>query len=147
MSKFEYMRDFEVKDKTARFTLHAISVGDKSPTLIVKPASEANKPYFNALLKRAHTYAAQMQANKLTDSMVAENRDEDRDLYAKYVLADWENVVDADGAEVKFSSEAAGDFVGALPNWVFDDLRAFCARPVNFVDAKSIVDAGTSGKN
>lgn len=133
---FGHLKQLEVVDRTARFTLHAIKLLSEdapAPVLIVRPASEANKGYFNALLKHSRTYAAQVQAGAVTESAIAENRKQDVALYAAHVVIGWENVVGADGSPVSFSKEACADLLGALPNWLFDDLRMFCGRPVNFL--------------
>lgn len=147
MSQFDYLKTLEVKDRTARYTMHAIQLGDRSPTLLVRPATEANKPYFNALLKRARSYASQLQANAVNESMLVENRNEDRAMYPEFIVVGWEDVVDSKGKTVEFTKEACADFLKSLPNWLFDDLRAFCGKPTSFLEASAAVNGETAGKN
>ena len=150
MSDFDYMSALEVTNSaTASYTLHQINLNDrKSPTLIVHPATEANSRYFNALLQRTGRNASQVASGKINAGMISDNRDEDRELYPNYVVSGWEDVVDSDGKAVKFTPANVADFINALPGWVFDDLRAFCGKPHNFVgDTVLNVDVGTTGKN
>lgn len=145
MSNFSHLGSLEVSaDKTAEYTLHQITVNGVSPTLIVAPATEVNKPYFNALLKRAGKNARQVRAGAVNTGLIEENRDEDRELYPKYVIKGWRNVLDVEGATVKFSQKEVQSFLDALPAWMFDDLRSFCGSPVNFTE---LVDIDTSAKN
>jgi hypothetical protein len=146
MVDFGHLRQHDVRaDSTADYALVQISTGEKTPTLVLRPATEVNRPYFNALLKRTSKRARLLSAGNLNSSMLEENRAEDRALYPQYVVTGWRDVVDAGGEEVKFSKEAAADFVQALPDWVFDDVAAFARNPQNF--AGGPVDAEDVAKN
>lgn len=145
MADFSHLKELDVAaDKTAEFTLHQITVNGRTPVLVVAPATEANKPYFNALLKRAGKAARQMKAGNISADLLEKNRDEDKELYPRYVLKGWRDMVDAGGAEVPFSAEEASNFVEALPNWLFDELRNFCGNPTSFAD---FIDVEVSAKN
>lgn len=147
MVDFSHLQSLEVtNDRTAEYTFHNIEVNGKSPTLIVAPAGEANKPYFNALLKRAGRTARQVSAGKINAGMIGENRDEERELFPAYVVRGWKDMLDADGSEVEFTRENCTDFIKALPDWLFDDLRTFCGKPENFVDSVN-VEVEDLGKN
>lgn len=148
-SKFGDLKQYAIgKDTLARYTLHQIEVNGKSPTLIVGPATEANPSYFNALLKRSARSARQIAAGKVNAGMIAENREEDRNLYPLHILRGWEDMVDAKGKDIEFTREDAVEFIGELPDWVFDDIRNFCGRPDNFVrDGISNLDVEETGKN
>ncbi len=143
MSKFNFAPLQVDGTKTARYELYQLAVNGKTPTLIVKPATEANPPYFNALLKRSSKNARAIQAGAVTQAMLAENRSEDRELYPEHIVTDWENVVDSAGKPVPFSKADAADFIKALPDWIVDDLRTYCGNPRSFVDS----DAGGTAKN
>lgn len=146
MADFSHLKGLDVStDKTAEFHLHQITVNGKTPVLIVAPATEANKPYFNALLKRAGKSARQVRAGAISSGMIAENRDEDRDLYPKHVVKGWRDVIDGKtGEDVKFSAKECRAFLEALPDWLFDDCRNFCGNPANFTD---VVDVEVHAKN
>jgi len=147
MVDFSHLEQLDVtKDRTAEFTLHSIEVNGVSPTIIVAPATEANKAYFNALLKRAGRSARQVAAGKINAGMIQENREEDRALYPAHIIQGWKDMLDADGSEVEFSRENCADFLNALPGWLFDDLRNFCGKPENFVSGPN-VDVVQTGKN
>lgn len=117
-------------DRTAKYTFYQI---EGEPTLDVAPATEANGPYFNALLKRAKGTVRRMRAGGVNAGMLAENRNDDRDLYPKHIVRGWSSVRSSKGSSVEFSVENAKDFLEALPNWLFDELRTFCNDPANFV--------------
>lgn len=112
----------------------------------VIPATEANKPFFNALLKRARKTNKAVQAGAINANMIAQNRDQDRDLYANYIVKGWKNIVDVKGVPVEFTVPNCLEFLQALPDHVFDELRAFCGNLMNFVDEESL-DAETTAKN
>jgi hypothetical protein len=148
MANFENLKKLDVtKDKTATYTIGQVIVNDQSPILTVAPATEANKGYFNALLKRASKSARQVAAGKVSAVLIAENRDEDRALYPSYIVKNWSNVFDSSGDEVPFSKEACEEFLEALPDWLFDDLRNFCGKPDNFVDATALNGLENVAKN
>ena len=145
MADFSHLGTLEVSaDTTTEYTLHQITVNSVSPTLIVAPATEANKPYFNALLKRAGKTARQVRANAINTGLIEENRLEDLELYPRHVIKGWQDVLDADGTEVDFSQANLVEFLDVLPNWLFDDLRNYCGNPANFSE---LVDVETSAKN
>lgn len=127
---FDYLKALEVKSQTARFTIYQIV---DEPVLIMKPATEANKPYFNAVLKRSRRNIRAVQSGSLSTALIAENRAEDRDLFPKFVVVDWDKVKDSAGEIVPFSQENCADFLEALPDWIFDEIRNFAGNSVNFV--------------
>ncbi len=144
MADFSHLTVLEVtQDATARYTLHQITVNGKTPTLIVAPATEANKPYFNALLKRAGKSAKAIRAGAVNSGMIEENRDEEQELYPRYIIKGWEDMIDAAGNEVDFSREECVDFLSKLPSWIFDDLRQFCGNPASFTELMDVeINAG-----
>lgn len=116
---------------------------DGRMSLTVRPATEANAPYYNGVLGR--TLRRRRRNPRVTMSVVdvRRGRDDDRELFARHVVVGWSNVVDSAGRTVEFTADACADFLAALPDWVFDDLRDFCASPNSFVEG---VDADELGK-
>ena len=45
---------------------------------------------------------------------------------------------------VEFSLEECKQFLGALPNWLFDEMRLFAGNPSNFAE---MIDVQVSSKN
>lgn len=138
MADFSHLSQFDVRlDKTSRYVLYQIS---GEPVLIVAPATEANKPYFNAVLKRARRSSRAIQAGAVNLGMISENRTEDRQLYPEHIVVGWDGVVDKDKNPVDFSLDNCRAFLRALPDWIFDDLRQYCGNPNNFVDQIDVED-------
>lgn len=127
---FQHLRRYEVPKSTVPFTFFQI---EGEPVLQVLAATEANKPYHNALLKRNAKLAQRFRAGRINRQMLERNRDEDRELYAKFVAKGWTKVVDDERKDVKFSAEACHEFFTALPNYLFDELRTFVTDPTNFL--------------
>ncbi len=145
MADFSHLKVLEVtQDNIARYTLFQITTDGKTPTLIVAPATEANKPFFNAQLKRHGKAAKAVRAGAVSIGMIDENRDEDRDMYPRYIIKDWEDMIDAKGKEVTFSKKECIDFLEKLPSWIFDDIRQFCGNPANYTE---LMDVETTAGN
>jgi len=144
MTQFAHLKKMEVKGgTTAEFNMHSL---EGAPVLSVRPAMESNKPYFNASLKASRSNMRSIRNGNVTAGLLDETRETDRDLYGKFVVVGWENVQGGDGKNVNFNREIAADFLEALPNWLFDELREFCGTPSNFI-ADDIVDAEAVAKN
>jgi len=127
---FSQLENLKVRPTaTAEYTFFQI---EDEPVLKVRPASEVNKPYLNAVLRLGRSTLRKMRGGKISTAVLEENREQDRKLFAKYVVLEWKNVKDAKGEEVSFSKEACEAFLRALPNDIFDDLRVFCGDIDNF---------------
>jgi hypothetical protein len=138
-NKFGHLKQLDVKsDSTADMTLHQIEVNDVSPTLVVRPATDANKPYFNALLKRSGRNMRQVQSGKITAGLIEDNREEDKVLFPKHVVVGWKDMLDEKGKEIPFTEADCQDFVESLPNWLFDDICQFAKNPQNFLNTASV---------
>ena len=114
---------------TIRYTFHEI---EGEPWLDLVSATEYNKPYFNDLLKKQRQNRRALRSGNVSVNTIKYNRSEDLTLYAKHIIKGWGNVVDSKGKTVTFSKPACSDFLKALPNWIFDDLRNFAADPLSF---------------
>lgn len=128
---FSHLKNLDVKDKTARYTIHQIA---GAPVLIMNPATEANKPYFNAVLKKSRRNVRALKAGAISQVMIAENREQDRELFPRCVVTGWEGVTDAKGKTVEFSRENCEAFLRALPDWIFDEVRNFAGDSINFTE-------------
>ena len=140
---FSHLKKLEVKDKTAEYSIDQI---EGEPTFVMKPATEANKPYFNALLKQSRKKVRAVQVGSVNSKLIKENRAEDRELFPKYVIVDWKNVTDNKGKKSPFTEENCAQYLEALPDWSFDLVRAFASTSENFAGYASI-DIEEKAKN
>ena len=135
MVDFSNLNQYQVtNDKVARITLYNITFSNgKSPVLIGQPCGQINKPYFNALMRTSAKRAIQSSGRQSAAAM-AEHRSVDRDLYSKFVITGWEDIIDAQGQEVPFTVENCADFLKSIPSHIFDEIRAFFLDMNNFIE-------------
>lgn len=132
MTDFTHLQRLSVNtDKTYEKVLYQI---EGEPVLILAPATDANKPYLNELLRRSRKNMQRIKNQAVNASILEESRAEDRELYSRYILKGWRGVKDASGKDVPFSKEAAKEFLDAIPNYIFDEIRDEASNPQNFID-------------
>jgi hypothetical protein len=134
---FEHLKCLDPNGGTAWMDLPMIAPG---AAVELKFAGEGNPGYFNALLARAGKRARKVQqkGGPLVDaSMLAENRNEDRELYPVHILVDWRGIQVKTGTggfmDVSATPENRKEFCAKLPDWIFDRIRDFASRPERFV--------------
>lgn len=128
---FSNLKSLSIDANTSReFKFYSI---EGEPTLQVRSTTDANKQYLNALLKGRKALRL-MRGRKINSSVLDANRDQDRELYPKFVITGWDEktVVDSNSDPVSFSKENCELFLRALPNDIFDELRTYCSDPDNF---------------
>ena len=130
MVDFSHVRKGSPTLKTARYTFYDIQ---GEPWIEVARADESNQPYFNQLLRTQARGRRAMRANINTGTL-KRNRAEDRRLFPEFIGQRWGNVTDASGMPVPYDKEACRQFLEALPDEMFDDLRDFAANPYSFVE-------------
>ena len=141
---FSHLKQFEADAaKTVEFEFPEITINGVSPVLIVKTASASNKPFTTASLKTSSMKQVSKRRGQINPKVSADLRDDDRQLYSKYIITGWKNVTNASGDTVPFSPGAALAFLEQLPDNIFDQVREFCSDPSNFVESLDI----TVGKN
>lgn len=134
---FDYLQKQTVdKTSTVEYVIEEIA---GTPTIRVRPALEYNKPYHAELFKRTSQLRRLMGRKKGADGQrqaLTQMRSIDRDLYPEFIIDGWddgEGPLDRpDGEPVPYSQEVARDFIKALPDWIFDRMRDFCATVSNF---------------
>ena len=104
------------------------------PWMEVHPVGEINRPYINAVLAQQARNRRRLTKGKIDARMLEENREQDRELYPKFVMTgNWGGWLDDEtGEEVPYSEEAARELLTQLPIDEFDELRAFCNELHNF---------------
>lgn len=139
MTDFSHLKQYAVEaSKSVDCVLFQL---EGEPSIKMLPASEANKPYFNALLKASRKNIRAIQSKKVNAHTIAENRKEDRILFSKFVATGWKGIVDSKGKEVEFTEVNCLGFFEALPNEIFDELRAFASDVANFINEGISEDA------
>lgn len=118
------------------------------PTAVLKlcSATEGNKGYMNGLLRlTGNTKGARRRKNKDVDAdAMNEMREHDKALYPSHVIVGWKGVLDAESKDVKFSVKEVVELLEQLPDYIFDEVRAFANDPANFV---LVIDSEEKGKN
>tara|TARA_R110000851_G_scaffold268071_2_gene420694 strand:+ start:22691 stop:23188 length:498 start_codon:yes stop_codon:yes gene_type:complete len=106
------------------------------PTISLRNAGQANKPYFNAVSKQnaKSGQARRLAQGRIDAETVDRNRRQDRLLFPRHVIVGWSGIYDEKGLEVEYSLENCAAFLNALPDWMMDELRNFAAVPSNFLD-------------
>lgn len=134
MPDFSHLKKLDLVQKPVAFTFNSI---EDSPILMVLSATESNKPFFNAVLKKSRKRTKQVQSGAIDSNFISDSREEDKELYAKWIVKGWSNLKDAQGKSVEYKEEYCLEYLRALPWQVFDELRAFCNEPNNFRDEGS----------
>lgn len=116
-----------------------------NPVLLILPATQSNKAFFNATLKGSRKNLRSLQTKNISSKTISETRDVDRELYSKHIVKGWRNICDTAGNQVVFSEENIRAFLSHLPDWMFDDLRHFAQNPENFVEG--LIDTEEIAKN
>lgn len=108
--------------------------------IMIRPATDANPAYFNAMLKMSgKRVRQQVKTDEITAEDAALNRDDDRQLYPLHVIAGWEFIegepegggLDENG-HVPYSKFAAKQLCEILPNHLMDRLRNTASTPERF---------------
>lgn len=134
---FSQLDKYAITDEnTAEFDLDMIDLGGKeTPTIIMRPATEANKAYAKAQLRLSNARVRGVRIRRdVTLKQLEDSRADDRKLFPLHVIVGWRDILDASGKNVPFSQKACEDFLTALPYWVFDEIRSFALQSDNFVD-------------
>jgi len=106
------------------------------PSLTMRNAGQANKPYFNAVSKQnaKSGQARRLAQGRIDAETVERNRRQDVLLFPRHVIVGWAGIYDEAGLEVEFTLDNCAAFLTALPPWMMDEIRNFAAVPANFLD-------------
>lgn len=128
---FDHLQKLEVRQATAWFDMPELSPNAR---LCLRPATEANPAYFNNMLKRSATRARKIvRLDRVTAEDAEQNRKEDRELYPRHVIVNWDGVLDQEGKPVPFTADNVKEFCAKVPAWLFDRVRNFAATPERFL--------------
>lgn len=138
MSEFDYLDNFQTGQ--AMSWLEMPELGEEA-AILLRPASQSNPAYYNALLRTSGKRARQLaKKTMLTVADLEKNRLEDRQLFPLYIIQDWRNVEKTsdrgkpkDQKEyVPFTQDAAKELCQKLPPHLFDRIRDHAATDENF---------------
>lgn len=134
---FKKLDRFDISQATSWVEMPELG---KRARVLVRPATDANPNYYNAMLKlSSKRVRAMLKTDEITAEDAALNRDDDRQLYPRFVIAGWEALegepgsdgLDEDG-HVPFTRENSRKLCGILPNHLMDRLRNQAATPERF---------------
>jgi hypothetical protein len=107
--------------------------------LFVRIAGKANPGWHNAVLKHnartgvAKRAAAAASSDSDDPAISKMLRDRDAELYPEHIIEGWEGIPDGNGKEVPFTKANAREYLEAISDFLFTDLRVFCLNEVNFL--------------
>ena len=143
MADFSHLQQLNISTQsTVDFPMYQLA---GEPVLKLLPASESNRDYFNALLRKTSAKGKRLQKKVFTAEMLKDAREEDRIMYAKHILKGWEGITDKEGNDVPFTEGEALGFLSSLPDWIFDEIRAFASDIQNFIE--NPIDVEEKAKN
>jgi hypothetical protein len=123
--------NLEIESRTEWLPLPEVTPKAK---LLVRPATEENPGYYNGFLRALSGKGQRLaRAKKLTKEDSEQVREADRKLFPRYVIVNWEGILDTDGNKVPFSRDHVTEFCAKLPGWIFDQVRNFASTPENFL--------------
>jgi len=136
MADFSNLDKLAVAEKTARYEVDRVEgVDPKKPVVIIgRPATQDNKPFFNAYMKEMGSRSRTMRKGRLTPELMSAQRRVLKRLFPKFVFVGWENMPDVAGSEVPFSVENGEQFCAKIPEYMFDDMRDFFESEDSFLD-------------
>ena len=135
---FDHLKNYDVGQ--AMSWLELPELGAKA-RILLKPATEANKPYYNAMLRLSGKRARSMaKTGNISVEDLQKNRDEDRIMFPKYVIAGWEFVEtdedkgkqDEDKEYVEYTLDLGAELGRKLPHHIFERVRNHAATPEQF---------------
>mgnify|MGYP001565451742 CR=1 FL=1 len=131
MADFSQLRKFAVDPgAVADFPLWMVVDADQPvPVLRLRSATLYNAPFYNESMRRA---GMRMRVGGDLAKRDAALREEDRTLFAEFVLVGWDHVYDVHGAAVPFAASEALDYLRAMPDTLFDQVRYFARDESNF---------------
>jgi hypothetical protein len=130
---FSHLKALQVqKDAKSTFVFFRIA---GEPSLEVRPATSDNPEFFNAVLKQSKAAvrrARSRRGQQATTEAIDLARQEDIKLFVKYIIVDWDGVLDSKGELVPYSADACAQFLRAIPSDMFNELRNYCLDIENF---------------
>lgn len=134
--KFERLQGLEIAGKTISISVTHISPNAK---LTVRPATDANPEYLDALLQDGEEVTRGVVGQRATKDVTDHLRERAKRLYVDHVIVGWEGILYDDGAPAPFSKETCRALLDKLPGWIFDRIRRQCEMPETFLPKGSSI--------
>lgn len=157
MSDYTHLRKLDVTGESeAEYVFGDIIVGRNqdgtvvNPSIFFRPMVDANKAYLNERIRLASERANDTKAGSKKKDKVQqladrldEDRETDRVLIARTCALRWGTApLDTKGKAHEFTPDECLSFLQALPNYMFEPLRAWVQNPYNFIDADAYATGG-----
>lgn len=131
-TNFSHLKNYDPKGRKSWYTIPIAG----SPRLHMLHAGDSNAAYINGLANinssKGATRRAQASSGDASAAMDS-SVDVDRDLFARFVITDWDGVKDHTGELVPFSGEVCREFLDALPSWIIRGMSSFASIARNFL--------------
>ena len=135
MTRFSHLGKLDIAGRTAWLELPEIA---PKARIQGHPATDVNKPYFNAMLKRTGKQIRHLaRGGRMTAEHFRDNRDVDVALYPIHVFTAWDGIPDDDEELVPYSKDDCKDFMlqlAAKAPYLVDRIRNFFGQPESFLD-------------
>lgn len=129
---FDHLKKLDISQAATWIPVPELGKGARLQCRFV---GDANKDYFNARLDLARA----RPGSKSVAEMLDLDREDDREVFPRTVMLNWEKVLDQDGKEVLFSREHAKMLLRQLPDWIFDRVRRGpISKPDTFLDREPV---------
>ena len=106
MGMFDHIKEQTAAVDAVRFEFEHIA---ERPWLLVTSATESNRALLNASLRRQNAQRRGFRPNARARRLTAQDTERqvrtDIEMFSKYVVKDWGNVMDPDGNPVAFTEE------------------------------------------
>ena len=125
MSRFQHLNQYDTRGQTAWVELPELGPNAR---IEIAPATEANKPFYNATLRLGNKRARRLAASKdISVEDFNKARREDAKLYPQHITVGWEGVLEEDKiTEIPYSREVAEELFLELCDvapHIFDRVR------------------------
>ncbi len=143
MANFTHLQALKVtEDNVVEYEMPELG---PDAVLKLRSANEGNSGYMNDLLRlTGQSKGGRRKKVTIDAKAMGEMREHDKELYPSHVIVGWSGVLDDKKKDVTFSAKEAADLIAQLPDYLFDEMRAFANDPLNFV---TVIDSEEKGKN
>lgn len=131
MLKLDHLKKYRINGTPVEYR-GLVGVLPGEPTFDVVFAGEQHREFWNELLRIQQLPSSRAGGTKTADD-TANARKRDAELWARYIVKGWHNVVDDDGEPILFTEGNVREYLAdGLDIDMFNDLRRWCQEESNF---------------